>query len=222
MTDAPPRASKEPAQEILDRIQWLGHGSFRIQAPPLIYINPWRVASGPFLADAILVSHDHYDHCSPGDIAKLRGPETVILASEHAAAYLGADARVLRPWQSINIGDANIQAVPAYTPYRPTHLREAGGLGFVISVQRFDIYYAGDTGMIPEMDRIRADIVMLPINGRDTMTPEEAARVVNRMRPRIAIPYNWGSDTGASKGDALDFRRACDADIEVALMKQTV
>ncbi|MCZ7544641.1 MAG: MBL fold metallo-hydrolase [Anaerolineae bacterium] len=117
--------------------------------------------------------------------------------------------KVLRPWQSINIGDVNIQGVPAYTPYSAAHAREAGGLGFVISVSRFDIYYAGDTGPIPEMDRIRADIVLVPINERATMSPEEAAGVVNRMRPRFAVPYNWGSDIGASKGDALDFRRAC-------------
>lgn len=221
MTDDSLRASKETAQEILDRIQWLGHGSFRIQAPPLIYINPWRVASGPFLADAILVGHDHYDHCSPGDVAKLRSPETLVIANEHAAPYLGDDVKVLRPWQSINIGDVNIQGVPAYTPYSAAHAREAGGLGFVISVSRFDIYYAGDTGPIPEMDRIRADIVLVPINARATMSPEEAAGVVNRMRPRFAVPYNWGSDIGASKGDALDFRRACAPDIEVVLMPVT-
>ncbi len=219
MPDVSRKASRETAQEILDRIQWLGHGSFRIQAPPLIYINPWRVASGPFLADAILVGHDHYDHCSPGDIAKLRGPDTIIIASQQAAAFLGEDTQVIRAWQNINIGDANIQAVPAYTPYQPLHPPEAGGLGFVISISHFDIYYAGDTGVIPEMDRIRADIVMVPINGRATMTPQEAAGVVNRMRPCFAIPYNWGTDIGASRRDALEFQRACDPSIEMVLMR---
>ncbi|MDT8364551.1 MAG: efflux RND transporter permease subunit, partial [Nitrosomonas sp.] len=31
--------------------------------------------------DIILVTHEHYDHCSPGDIEKLRGPHTRIIAS---------------------------------------------------------------------------------------------------------------------------------------------
>lgn len=218
MSIASPRASTETAREIIDRIQWLGHGSFRIQAPPLIYINPWRVASGPFLADAILVGHDHYDHCSPGDIAKLRGPHTVVVANHQAAAFLGEDTQVLRPWQSICIDSVSVQAVPAYSPYHSEHAPEAGGLGFIISVDRFDIYYAGDTGVIPEMGRIRADIALVPIGGRGTMTPEEAATVVNRMRPCYAIPYNWGTDLGGSKRDALTFQRACHADIEVMLL----
>ena len=214
-------ASKEAVREMLDRIQWLGHGSFRIQGPPLIYLAPWRVTGGPFFADAILVGHDHYYHCSPGDIVKLRGPHTVVVANSQAAAFLGEGAQVLRPWQSINVEEANIQAVPAYTPYRREHSFEAGGLGFVISVDHFDIYYAGDTGVIPEMDRIRADIVMLPISGRDTMTPLEAAEVVNRMRPYYAIPYGWGLQLGGSKGDALAFRNAVDPNIEVVLMRQS-
>jgi L-ascorbate metabolism protein UlaG (beta-lactamase superfamily) len=215
-------APLENGREMLEHIQWLGHGSFCIQGPPLIYINPWCVTTGPFLADAILVGHEHYDHCSPGDVYKLYGPETVVVANELAADLLREceNLQVLRPWQSINIDQANIQAVPAYTPRYPSHSREAGGLGFVISLDHYDIYYAGDTGIIPEMDRIHADIVLLPISGSDTMTPKEAAEAVNRMRPRYAVPYNWGAGIGGSKGDALEFRRACGGPTEVILMRQ--
>jgi L-ascorbate metabolism protein UlaG (beta-lactamase superfamily) len=207
--------------EIIERIQWLGHGSFRIQGPPLIYINPWCVASGPFLADAVLVSHDHYDHCSPGDVCKLAGAGTMVIANELAADFLSEcdDVHVLRPWQSINVGHVNIKAIPAYTPYSAAHAPEAGGLGFVISLDRYDIYYAGDTGVIPEMAQLYADIVMLPIDGQDTMTPREAAELVNRMKPRYAIPYNWGNpNLGASKGDVREFSQLCDSGVEVVLM----
>ncbi|MBN1286599.1 MAG: MBL fold metallo-hydrolase [Anaerolineae bacterium] len=210
-----------PYLEILDRIQWLGHGSFRIQGPPLIYINPWTVTSGPFLADAVLVGHDHYDHCSPGDIAKLVGPESVIITNALAADFLPeyGSVKVLRPWQSINVDRASIKAVPAYTPHSAVHAREAGGLGFVISLDSYDIYYAGDTGLIPEVEKIHADIVMVPIDGRNTMSPKTAAAMVNRIRPRYAIPYNWGNpNVGASKGDALEFRAACAPPTEAAIL----
>ena len=57
---------------MIDRIQWLGHGSFAVQGLPLIYINPWRITRDSPPADIILISHDHYDHFSPADIEKLR------------------------------------------------------------------------------------------------------------------------------------------------------
>ena len=82
---------------MIDHIQWLGHASFRIQGPPLLYINPWRVARNAFLADVILVTNDLFDHCSPADVDKLRGPDTLVVANPGAAALLGEGVTVLRP-----------------------------------------------------------------------------------------------------------------------------
>src|SRR3990172_1614703 len=138
---------------MIDRIRWHGHGSFSIQGPPLIYINPWRVPGGAFHADVILIGHDHYDHFSPADIDKLRGPDTRIVTNERVAAQLPG-CTVLRPWQSISVDRASIKAIPAYSPHDLRHPREEGGLGFVISLNYFDVYYAGDTGIIPEMELI--------------------------------------------------------------------
>src|SRR6266436_10413171 len=73
---------------IIERIEWLGHGSFRIQGMPLIYIDPWRVARNAFHADIILVTHDHYDHCSPADVEKLRGPGTVVISNNPVTSIL--------------------------------------------------------------------------------------------------------------------------------------
>ncbi len=193
---------------MIDQIQWLGHGGFFIQGPPLIYINPWRIARHTFHADVILVSHDHYDHCSLADIEKLRGPQTIIIGNERVAREVPG-CQVLRPWQSITIDRANIKAVPAYSPQDWRHPIQDKGLGFIISINFYDIYYAGDTQIIPEMSRIRPDIAILPIDGRGTLTPIEAAAVVKEMRPRWVIPCNWGATAeGASELDALAFKRA--------------
>ena len=54
-------------------IHWHGHDSFRVEADgKVIYIDPWQLGDAP-QADLILVTHDHSDHCSPEDIAKIQG-----------------------------------------------------------------------------------------------------------------------------------------------------
>jgi L-ascorbate metabolism protein UlaG (beta-lactamase superfamily) len=205
---------------MIERIQWLGHGSFIIEGPPLIYINPWRVARSVFHADLILVSHDHYDHCSLADINKVRGPHTRIIGSERVANEI-EDCTVLRPWQSVTVDRACIKAVPAYSPNHWKHPASDNGLGFVISLNLYDIYYAGDTQFIPEMAGIRPDIAILPIDGDGTLTIDDAAEVVKHMRPRWAIPSNWGPETvGASRLDAETFKRQADPWAEVVILPQ--
>lgn len=180
---------------MIDNIKWLGHGSFIVEGPPLIYIDPWRVVLSTFHPDIILISHEHYEHFSIADITKLRGPDTKIICNETVASQVEG-ATVIRPWQSMTIDKASIKGIPAYSPDDIRHPLDAGGLGFIISLNYYDIYYAGDTKYIPEMDLIRPDIAILPIDGNGTMTISEAAEVVKKMRPRWVIPSNWGTVAG--------------------------
>jgi L-ascorbate metabolism protein UlaG (beta-lactamase superfamily) len=181
---------------MIERIEWLGHASFRITGDPVIYLDPWRIMRGSIPADIILITHDHYDHCSPPDVDKLRKEETIVVSNASSATYLG-NAVILRPWQTMNVGRVSIKAVPAYNSHHPL---EFGGLGFVISMDYYDIYYAGDTDLIPEMDRISPDIAILPIGGRQTMNTAMAIEAVRKMRPRWVIPSHWGT---ASEGGTL-------------------
>lgn len=194
---------------MIDSIHWLGHGSFLIEGPPIIYINPWRVLRKSFHPDVILIGHDHYEHCSPADIDKLRGPNTRVIGNPAVTAAIDG-CEILRPWQSITIDRASIKGIPAYSPHDMRHPIEAGGLGFLISINLYDIYYAGDTGVIPEMNMVHPDIAILPIDGSGTMTADDAAYVARQMRPRWVFPCNWGlsATTGASHLDARLFREA--------------
>jgi L-ascorbate metabolism protein UlaG (beta-lactamase superfamily) len=185
---------------MIERIEWLGHASFRIQGVPLIYIDPWRVTRNAFHADVILVTHDHYDHCSSADIEKLSGPGTTVVTNAMSTALI-SNAMVLRPWQVLNVDRVCIKAIPAYNSHHP---KEFEGLGFVISLDHYDIYYAGDTDLIPEMSMIRPDIAILPIGGRQTMDVESAVEAVRRLRPRWVIPSHWG--TTLEGGTSLDVR----------------
>jgi L-ascorbate metabolism protein UlaG (beta-lactamase superfamily) len=202
---------------MIDRIQWLGHGSFRIQGPPLIYINPWRIARSAFLADVILITNDDYDHCSPADVEKLRGPHTRVVANAAAAAVLGGGVTVLRPWQCLNVDGARLTAVPAYT-FTRHHPVSRGGLGFVISLDYYDIYYAGCTDMVPELGHIQGDIAILPVGaGQGTLDQARAVELVSRMKPTWVIPSHWGT-SGGTQLDVQALARALEGQANVVML----
>lgn len=199
---------------MIERIQWLGYSSFTVQGPPLIYINPWRVPRGVFHADVILVSHHQYDRCSLADINKLRGPNTRVIGSMAVAREI-EDCIVLRPWQSICVDRACIKAVPAHSPTRTKQSQDDAGLGFIISVNLHDIYYAGDTQLIPEIERVRPDIAILPVGGDTTLSMSDAVQVVKAMRPRWVIP---GTGEQSGQFDAQSFKRQVEDFTEVVTL----
>lgn len=200
---------------MLGRIHWLGHASFRINGPPhddgpVIYVDPWRLPADSPSADLILISHDHHDHCSPEDIERIYGAKTLIMGNERVSRQLAFPVRVLREWQGASslCGGASVRAIPAYTPQYAYHDRSYGGLGFLISVSRLDIYYAGDTGLIPEMDKIRCDVALLPVGGSYTMGIDEAVEAVARIQPSVAIPMHYGREIPGSKANGRYFLQA--------------
>lgn len=200
---------------MLGRIHWLGHASFRINGPPhddrpVIYVDPWRLPADAPQADLILISHDHHDHCSPGDIQKIYTDDTLILGNERVAHQLDYPVRVMREWQGASslCGGASVRAIPAYTLDYAYHDRSYGGLGYLISVSRLDIYYAGDTGLIPEMGKIRCDVALLPVGGSYTMGIDEAVEAVARIQPHIAIPMHYGREIPGSKANGRYFLQA--------------
>ena len=204
-----------------DQIQWLGHGSFVIHGPPIIYIDPWRIARTTFHADVILISHEHYEHFSTADIEKLRGPDTTVIGSQSVADQLD-NCVVLRPHHSLTVDRVGIKAVPAYSPDNINHPIDAGGLGFIISVNFYDIYFAGDTGIIPEMELIQPDIAILPIDNNGTLGVDEAVEVVKMMHPRWVFPSNWSRlGDNATMVDALRFKEAVGERAEVIIPEQT-
>ena len=69
-------------------IRCLRHASFRIKYENhVIYIDPYNIKETE-PAELILITHGHYDHCSPAEIKKLSGMETLIIAPEDAKRKL--------------------------------------------------------------------------------------------------------------------------------------
>jgi L-ascorbate metabolism protein UlaG (beta-lactamase superfamily) len=202
---------------MIQDIQWLGHGSFLIHSDLMIFINPWRIVRTPFRADIILIGHDHYDHCSPVDVDKLRSETTTILGNERVAQHI-PQTHVLRAWQSVAFGRVSIKTVPAYSTQAGQHAPSQGGLGFILSLNYFDIYYAGDTQLIPEMEQFRPDIAILPIDNDSTLSVESAVEAVKVLRPRWVIPSNWGATgEGVTELEAKRFKHLIGQQAEVIL-----
>ena len=77
-------ADQAAIDKVVGDLHWLGHDSFRLDRPQgAIYFDPYELTGGP-QASLILVSHDHFDHCVPEDVAKIQGENTVILTEPTA------------------------------------------------------------------------------------------------------------------------------------------
>ena len=191
------------AKELVGRLDWLGHDSFRLDGPPVIYFDPWKLSGKQPVAGLVLVSHEHHDHCSPEDVKKVSGPGTVVVAAAAAAGQLPG-ARAVRPGDRLTVAGVEIEAVRAYNlnkfraPGVPFHPREAEHVGFVVTVGGVRIYHAGDTDHIPEMDEIDCDVALLPVSGKYVMTVEEAAEAARTLNPQIVVPMHYGSGIGTA------------------------
>lgn len=186
----------------------MGHSSFRISGEKTIYIDPFRIETGP-PADIILITHDHYDHFDRSSIIKIRKPDTVIIAPSNVCRQLTGDVRPVRPGDQIVIDTITIQAVPAYNIGKKYHPRANLNVGYLIQANHLTYYHAGDTDLIPEMKNIRADVAFLPVGGTYTMNATEAALAIKDIQLKIAVPMHWGTICG-SRGDADQFAKLAD------------
>ena len=190
---------------LVEHIHWLGHDSFRIDGPVTIYVDPWKLPASTPRADLILITHDHFDHCSPDDVKKISKADTVVVTIAAAAGKLKGDVRVVKPGDKLTVKGIPIEAVPAYNVNKEFHPKKAGHVGFIFTVEGQRIYHAGDTDFIPEMNGFQVDIALLPVSGTYVMTADEAVQAAQAINPKTAIPMHYGEIVG-DKADAEHFR----------------
>lgn len=186
----------------LDPIRWLGHASVRIDDRyGRVYIDPWKLSADAPPADLLLITHAHYDHFSPDDIARIRTRETVVLCTADVANALPG-ATVVAPDADLRIGPWRIRATRAYNIGKKFHPKGNGWVGYCVELSDGRIvYHAGDTDVIPEMSDVKADVAMLPCGGTYTMTGEEAGKAAQLIHPGLVLPIHWGDIIG-TKADA--------------------
>lgn len=208
-------------KDAVKKIHWLGHDSFRLDGSTVVLFDPYQIsATKP--ADLILISHDHFDHNSPEDVAKVRKNDTVIVTDAASAKKLSGDIRIVAPGDKLTVRGVSIEVHPAYNTDKEFHPKDAGMLSFVVTLDGVRYYHAGDTDFIPEMENMNVDIAFLPVSGTYVMTAAQAIEAAMAIRPKIAIPMHYGAIVG-SEEDAKQFQEALKGKVEVVvLQKETV
>jgi L-ascorbate metabolism protein UlaG (beta-lactamase superfamily) len=212
-------AAGQKGEAMTKDIHWLGHDTFRITGEKTVYTDPFKI-SRKDVADLILITHAHYDHCSPDDVAKLQGKDTVIVTAAECAANLKGRIIIVKPGDTVTAAGIEVRVAPSYNTNKQFHTKDKGWLGFVFTVNGKKIYLAGDTDYIPEMKNLGpVDIALLPVSGTYVMTADEAAQAALDINPKVAIPMHYGSIVG-SKKDAERFAEKLKGKIEVMILKQ--
>ena len=201
------------------------HSSIRLETKlgTVIYVDPFGFTSEPHDADMIMITHIHFDHFSPEDIARVRTPFTkFVMPAQNMldfikAGFTGEHAAFLVPYEhAMPLPGIEIETVPAYNLTKKFHPEDEAWMGYVVEIDGTRVYIAGDTDDLPENREIKCDIALVPVGGTYTMDAAEAAAFVNALRPKVAIPEHYGSVAG-SADDGKRFAQLVEPDIEVVL-----
>jgi L-ascorbate metabolism protein UlaG (beta-lactamase superfamily) len=196
--------------------RWLGHSAVEctFSGGDVMLIDPW-ISSNPGCprdshelarVDAVLITHGHGDHL--GDAVALcqkHRPGQVVATHEicewltrqgvenctgmnlgGTVEVLGARVAMVRADHSSGLWDGKIF--------------QDGGVaaGFVVRAPGgFTFYHSGDTALFSDMQLIaelhRPALAFLPIGGRYTMDPHQAARACRFLGVRTVVPIHWGT-----------------------------
>jgi L-ascorbate metabolism protein UlaG (beta-lactamase superfamily) len=145
---------------------------FRSADGGIVYVDPTAGPADSLVAalgierpDLILITHPHEDHFQPAVIrdylkmnpkAVAAGPaEVVRLAREKGIESM----REVAPGQVYELAGVTIKTVPAYFPEGDSHPKASGWVGYVLSLDGRRFYVTGDTGPVPEMADVNADVI---------------------------------------------------------------
>ena len=227
--------SMSGSTDLLAGATWYRQSAYQWRVGGLtVYIDPWGLTGDLPPADLVLITHYHFDHFSKvgafkdpdrsfapeggGDLAKIAGPKTLYVAPPDIAAELSGNVKRIKPGDRIEAAGLKIEAVPAYNVAEErlgAHPKENNWVGYVIDLGGRSIYHAGDTDHIPDLERVKSDVTFVPVGGTYTMDPAEAAGLVKKQRPKLAVPMHYGFVVGEpSFGDRFK-KEAAPVDVRV-------
>jgi len=217
------------------RATWLGHSTVLLEidgwrvitdpvwgprASPSRFVGPKRFQPVPVAMselpklDAVLVSHDHYDHLDYTTMRLLRHVPVPIITSlgvgAHLEAFGIAPERIteLDWWESHRVPGTDL----TFTATPSQHFSGRGlsdgnrtlWSSWVIGGERHRAFFSGDTGLTPEYEETRRrlgpfDLVMLEIGafhpawGNIHLGPENALAAHRMLGGGNLLPIHWGT-----------------------------
>lgn len=145
-------------------------------------------------ANYVIITHEHPDHFDRMALTQLVGSNTIVYTNQAVSAYF-RNSYAMQNGDSVSItDDVQLVAVPAYntTPGREQYHPKGRDNGYILVLDGFRIYIAGDTEDIPEMADIHnIDVAFLPCNQPYTMTVEQLANAAKTIKPKTLFPYHY-------------------------------
>jgi L-ascorbate metabolism protein UlaG (beta-lactamase superfamily) len=222
------------------RVTWLGHSTTLVEldghrvltdpvwgerTSPLSWIGPQRWYAPPLALeelpplDAVVISHDHYDHLDYPTLVAMKDWDTTFVVPLGVGAHLASwgvpEARIVELdwWEKTRVRELEIVATPSRHASGRTGLDKDATLwaGFALLGPQHRAYYSGDTGLFPAMKDIGArlgpfDVTMIEVGQYHRSWPDwhigpEQAILAHRMlQGRVLLPVHWGLFTLAAHG----------------------
>lgn len=221
---------REPAGPL--RVTWLGHSTVLIEMAgkrvltdpiwgrspfPLPSMGPQRWYDPPLPlqtlrdVDAVLISHDHYDHLDHPTIEQMVDWDTTFIVPLGVGAHLeywGIEAsRIVEKdwWEEHALGDLRIVCLPARhaSGRQVLDLDRTLWAGYALVGPERRVMFSGDTGLFDDMATIGErfgpfDLVMIEVGAYHTAWPDwhigpEQALIGHRMmKGELFMPIHWG------------------------------
>ncbi|AKB81965.1 hypothetical protein MSBR3_1387 [Methanosarcina barkeri 3] len=192
------------------KITWLGHSAFLFEAEKKLLIDPF-ISGNPLAPcspeeldpDIIAVTHGHRDHLGDTiEIGKRTGCR--IISVHEVANYIkskGVFAEGMGKGGTVNVEGIKLTMTEALhsSSIDASGFSFDGGspAGFIIRINGYSIYHAGDTGVFGDMQLIselyEPELALLPIGDKFTMGIREATKAVELIQPKIVVPMHYNT-----------------------------
>ncbi|MHA2059126.1 MAG: MBL fold metallo-hydrolase [Candidatus Thorarchaeota archaeon] len=196
-----------PVEDNSIKLTLLDNAGVMIEAEGMrIYVDPINLPSNysALPADAILITHPHGDHYDSTCIDMLQKESTVNVFPDNMSTEVAAhDGVGVDPLDNVQVGTINITAFYMYTEIWiegerfASHPSEANWTSYIIDINGFKIFHAGDTKNITEYEQItgQMDVVLLPLGpGCQSMVDLEVVDAIDKLQPDYFIPIHFESE----------------------------